>query len=311
MRFVNLSNLQTPTAPWLIRRRELLPALPERAWQALTKEEDLVRWWCNDAEVKLHPGGVYRFSGRHSYPGSLTGASPARDGDFEILAAEEPTKLSFRWSLGSVLTTVTYELSGVLDSTELVVTQSAEAIPETWWGNISPDQDSVPNWWWFFLPALRTYLEKGRPDIRLDFDAFQGTGALRLDAAFSTFPWFIWHKLTDKAELTRWWETKVEIEPHEDGSYRLGFRSMGPRRILTWEEGKRLRHDWLWQDTHETEIEWNIAEAQDDVQVSVTDATPLTTNGTQHFSAIFWSALLLNLKQLSERGIRPRDHQIV
>ena len=310
MRFVNISDLQTPTAPWLLRRRELLPTLPERAWQALTSAEDLVRWWCDDAEVKLRPGGVYRFGGRHSYPGSDSGGSPAHDGDFEVLEVEEAAKLSFRWWLGGVPTTVTYELSGVLDSTELVVTQSADAVPGNWWGTISPDQDSVPNWWWSFLPALRTYLEKGVSDIRLDFDMLQGDGAVKIDAAFSTFPWFVWHKLTDKAELKRWWETEVELEPHEGGSYRLGFQSMGPRKILTWEDGKRLRHDWLWQDTHETEIEWNITETQDNVQVSVVDANPLTTNGTRHFSAIFWSALLLNLKQLSERGIRPRDHQI-
>lgn len=312
MRFVKLSDLSPPTAPWLVRRKELLPVPPERAWQALTRPEELARWWCDDADVKLRPGGTYRFGGRHSYPGSEGQGSghPTTAGDFEIVTVEEPCELSFRWTLDGAPTIVTYELIGMMESTELTVTQSGDAAPGHCWGHDAADRDAMPNWWWFYLPALRTYLEKGAPDLRLDFGTLHDGGALQIEASFSTFPWLIWHKLTSPTEAERWWETQVELEPTEGGLFRHGFQTMGAERIITWEEGTKLRHDWRWGTTHRTEVEWNVAETEQHTSVSVCDATPLTIDGTRHFSAIFWCAHLLNLKQLSERGIRPRDHQI-
>ena len=47
--------------------KETLAASPDRVFQALTQEGELARWFAEHVEIELHPGGEFRFWGRHTY----------------------------------------------------------------------------------------------------------------------------------------------------------------------------------------------------------------------------------------------------
>ena len=46
----------------MIRKEILLPASRDEVWSALTDPEELERWFANDVELDLRPGGEARFS---------------------------------------------------------------------------------------------------------------------------------------------------------------------------------------------------------------------------------------------------------
>lgn len=291
-----------PDAPWAVVRRELIPASPERVWQALTEPRELVQWWCDSAETRLEPGGHYRFGGRHVYgQRPEPGPSPAQGGH-EITEIEAAERLTFRWPILGVDTLVRYELENLLESTRLTVTQTANA-PPGW------DPGSGPNWWWVALPALRTFLERGEPDLRLDYSAAREVPVLRLEVRCTTFPWVLWHKLTSPGEIRRWWAPVLELEATPGGKFRLDLGGIGPRRALEVTELSAFSHDWLWPGGSVGRIEWRLEETETHVLLSVTDFGPWDPGWPREAIALYWGSTLLHLKQLSERGITPGEYQ--
>lgn len=318
--FIPLSDLDAPDA-WFVRRTENISCSPERVWHALTRPAELGAWWCDEARIDLREGGTYSFAGRHAFgthsslsgntpPGSSRGEGEAH-GNFEILELAPEQLLRFRWWLGGVATEVRYELTSVLGSTELKVTQSAATTPFAELPTLSAKSETVePNWWWVFLPGLRAYIEKGHAEIRLDFDAAAKMDELRLRAKYSTFPWVAWTKLTDATELERWWARKATIELLPGGLFDLGFDDRGARRVLECTEGERLMHDWHFGDGRTTRVSWSIQATDDDTDVEVVDLEPPANANERIHIAVFWCALLLAHKEISERGITPRDHHV-
>ena len=307
-KIVQLSRFRSPPpeAPWWVVRREMIPASPERVWQALTDPEEMVHWWCDCAEVRLEKGGRYAFGGRHVYGDPMetraieTAVKPGED--FEIVDFEPAARLVFRWSLLGVETLVRYELENELESTRLTVTQTAR-VPPGW------NPGSGPNWWWVALPSLRTFIEKGESDLRIDYHGLRSAGAISLEARCSTFPWIIWHKLTSPTEIRRWWAPVIQLEPRAGGTFRLELDTMGPSRVLETSELSRFVHDWVWPGGAVGQIEWSLEETETCIILRVTDLGPWDPAISRDAGATLWGATLLQLKQLSERGVTPREYQ--
>ena len=295
--------------PWQIRRRELLPQAPERVWKALTEPAELTRWLCERSEVDLRQGGRLAFFGDTVYnrPEVEDAEEAAPEGNFEILECREPEVLEFRWWLGSTETRVRFELASHLMQTDLRVIQSSQQDPG--WPQAAGD----PNWWWIALPALRSYLEEGAPRLRLDYRALRQAASIRFRVGVATFPWTIWEKLTNREELARWWGEDPEIDLREGGSFRLqgeGAAAAGPSRILELEPGKRLAHDWRWEDGTVGRVDWRIEETDDDTLLSLTDHGPWSPTGDRDRVGLYWASSILHLTHLSEKGITPREHQV-
>jgi|GEM_PF-1438311 len=301
MAMIQVSNLSRKSrGAWETQRREKILYPPERVWSALTEARQLEEWWCDKAELDLRPGGRYAFSGRTVYP-AAPGVEP--EGNFELLDIEELVRLEYRWFIGEMETTVLYELESSLEQTELTVTQSAERCP-AW-----PASDGLPNWWWTALPTLRTFIEDGAPELRLDYVKAGGDSPQRFEAAIPTYPWLIWSKLFDPAAVLRWWPqcplaapTAAGVSPPEGG---------GPasREVLDLEPPGRLVHDWHWQDGSLSRIEWNISETEDDTIVSITDHDPAADETDRVQRAIYWASTLLSLLQVSRTGDAPEEYQ--
>ncbi len=301
MRPISLSSFDTPDATWAVRRVERIPAPPERVWKALVTPEELRGWWCDEADVECRPGGRYVFAGRHVLGG---GAGDLAGGDgFRIVDLSEPERLEFTWPLGGVETRVVYELRNLLEITELVVTQTGDAEP-AW-----ETDGETPDWWWVALPALRSFVENGRADLRVDFEAVADAPLVEFSVGVYTFPWIIWSKLTDPAQLDRWIGHGASVEEGVGGRFELGLGDLGPTRISGFEPGRRLAHDWRWQDGVASDVEWTIEETDDATRVTVRDAGPWPGAMRRDFLAVHWAARLLDLKQMSQRGVTPREYQ--
>jgi uncharacterized protein YndB with AHSA1/START domain len=279
---------KSPKSPWWIRRREVIAAPPERVWQALTDPRELASWWADDVEVDLRPGGLLAFAGPSVYGGAETlRGRLARD--FEVLAVDSPERLELRWKLHGVDTQVAFELARELEMTAITVVQTASS-PPGW----DPGHEG-PSWWSIAMAALRSRVEKGRPDLRLDYPALRRAPGLEITVGFSTFPWVIWHKLTAPSELARWWPNMAAVV---SGA------------VLESEPERRFVHSWTWPGETTTTVSWTLAETEmDDVLVTVSDMRPPAPGAARDPAIVYWASTLLDLKHMSERGIASREYQ--
>jgi uncharacterized protein YndB with AHSA1/START domain len=72
--------------PAQIEKDILIDAPVDVVWRVITEPDQIVRWFSDEAEVDLRPGGQGRlvFRGGDSY-------------QLEIVAVEPPTRFAFRW----------------------------------------------------------------------------------------------------------------------------------------------------------------------------------------------------------------------
>ncbi len=299
MPMIQVSNLSKKRrGAWEIRRREKILFPPERVWSALTEPGELTAWWCDEAELDLRPGGIYSFSGKTVYPTRET------EGNFEILGIEDLSRLEYRWFIDEVETTVLYELESNLEQTELIVTQSAERCP------VWASSDSQPNWWWTALPTLRTFIEDGAPELRLDYAKAAAKAPQRFEASIPTYAWLVWSKLFDPAEVQRWWSPSPLAMSPEDGAEAPEGCGPASREVISLEPPQRLENDWHWKDGPASRIEWGLTETEgEDTIVSITDHNPAEEEADRVQRAIYWASTLLSLLQVSRTGSAPEEYQ--
>lgn len=292
-----------PSAPWWIRRAEIIAAPPERVWKALITPSELTSWWCDFAAVTPERTGSFAFGGPHVYGDSAVSLEEAEARPCGILTLDPERELEIQWQLHGVTTRVQFLLENELESTRLRVLQCADRAPG--W---SPEPG--PSWWAVALPALRAHVEKGAPELRVALSARSLQGAVELEVQLTTFPWVIWNKLSSPAELRRWWSPAAEIEPTPGGRFSLSLPGEGPTRVLALEEERRLRHDWTWSDGSASEIEWTLQEEDDAVRVRVVEVARQGQGTLPHAARLLrWASALLDLKRMSERGIAAREIQ--
>lgn len=291
-----------PAAPWWIRRREIIAASPHQVWQALTRPESLIQWWCDGASVELQRGGAFACWGPHVYGNPAPPAEELTGPRGEIIDLEPESFLEHRWPLFGVETTVRWELENQLEMTRVTVTQTGPRAPG--W-----DPGTGPNWWWVALPALRALLEKGATELRVTFDPPHTAGPVAFSAEFTTFPWVIWSKLTQPEELGKWWLPCTTLELRPGGRFHLEAGDQGPAAVVVAEECARFVHDWRWPGGEASRIEWSLEETDSAVRVRVEDHGPWPGDLPRAAVSVRWAAALLHLKQMSERGVSPRGCQ--
>ena len=302
--FVKVTDVERPRSGWHVRRNEQLLAPPARVWAALTEKTHLQQWCCDQAEVDLRAGGHYRLSGDHAFHGAPSKDAPLAD--YRIDEVEEERALTFQWPMAAAPTEVRYELTPTIEGTQITVRQSAPEAPRRW----ATTRGEHPDWWWVLLPTLRSYLERGTAALRVNYSALSTAESVRFDVSVTTFAWVVWQKLTAAGELARWWQRGTAIDSTE-GTFTTAESDTrcGPRRIEVFEPENRFVHDWHWDATTTSRIEWRVEEGDEATRVSVEDHGPWPADCEREEIAIYWASTVLELKRFAERGISAREFQ--
>jgi uncharacterized protein YndB with AHSA1/START domain len=129
-------------------------ATPERIWQALTDERELVRWFPLDAQVEPGEGGSVFMSWRNEFAASM-----------KIQLWDPPRHLRTSWSFhqGDEITQVTdYRIEGKGGSTLVRAVTSGFPLDPSWDGWV----EGTNRGWAFELRSLKHYLERHAGESR-------------------------------------------------------------------------------------------------------------------------------------------------
>jgi uncharacterized protein YndB with AHSA1/START domain len=130
-----------------LEKELFIKASPERVFQALTRKEDLERWFLVKAEIDLCPGGAVRFE---------WGSGIVEVGKIAVL--EPPHRLSYTWeALEPSPTMISFELTAENDGTLLRLIHTGIGEGEDWDNYYS----SVNGGWNEHLKDLTAWLETG------------------------------------------------------------------------------------------------------------------------------------------------------
>jgi len=125
-----------------------IAATPESVFNALTQQDEIVRWWADEARVKPEVGSLGEFRFR----------PPAGVLQFEV--AELNTGEKVRWISRQgppqwAGTSVTWQLTPVQNGTHVVFTHDGFA-------HVDAVYEQTRRNWQYFLNSLKSYLETGK-----------------------------------------------------------------------------------------------------------------------------------------------------
>lgn len=131
-----------------IVEERIIKAAPGSVFNALTKSDEIIRWWADEARVQPEVGslGEFRFK------------PPAGVLQFEVAQLDQDEKVSWISRQGPPSwagTSVTWHLEPVHDGTRMVFTHE---------GFIKKDEsyERTRGNWNYFLDSLKSYLETGK-----------------------------------------------------------------------------------------------------------------------------------------------------
>ncbi len=121
-----------------------IEASPKRVWEAITQQEEIVRWWAYEARVEPEVGSVGEFSFRRgAFAIQFEVAELDRDRKIHWIAKAPP-----QWEG----TSITWQLTPVHNGTRVVFTHD---------GFVQIDERTRASWI-YFLASLKSYLETGK-----------------------------------------------------------------------------------------------------------------------------------------------------
>jgi uncharacterized protein YndB with AHSA1/START domain len=127
-----------------------ITAAPARVWDALTRNDEIGRWWTNDLNARLEPGSLAEF--RFGEWGDFVVR-------FEVAELDPGTYMRWLSRRGPAShwegTSVTWSLAPVQHGTRLVFTHDGFAQADERYAMTSA-------WWEHFLVSLKSYLETGK-----------------------------------------------------------------------------------------------------------------------------------------------------
>ncbi len=226
----------------------------ERVFAAMTDPAQLRVWFAEHAEVGDAPGGAFRFWGRHSAHVLTEDAA-----DQTLTAFERGERVAFDWTWGGAPTRVSMTFEDAEGGTALTIRQEAD-------GEVAGHKPGEIRWlmedlWALTVGNLRQYLKAGAPALLPDHTA--GAGDVELSIEIEAPADAAWRALTVPGELDKWLSEAAAVDLREGGVYSYGWviedcGECGPSTILELEPGRRLVHDWAYDEDASNRTEWTV-----------------------------------------------------
>ena len=227
---------------WTYTQTYKLSATPDRVFRAWTDPGELTRWFAEQVEVNLKPGGAYRFWGKHTL-----GCPTADQARQSIIRVEPDRRLGFNWTIHSVSTEVSLELEPSPEGTtlklehlvtgDLGIRRSGELIEDLWHLNCG---------------NLRKHLEGGAEVYLPDFS--DPRPEVRHVVVIEAPPATVWRALIEPEAIQKWLMSKhVTVDPRVGGEYNLHWKYpvkgkdvvAGTGHIVEFEPNRKLVITWL------------------------------------------------------------------
>ncbi len=292
----------TQSDPMSFEKSYRLPAARETVFAALTDAGALRCWFAECVEVSPQVGGAYRFWGR-----STAWVESPQQADGRITRIDPPAVLAYAWTWRGCPTTVEIELAAAGSST------THARLRHTWTGVIWPTASDceafVCDYWWGVFGNLRQYLKDGRAALQPDFTT--RAKDVELSIEIDAPPERVYRALTDPALLDRWLSTAAVIEPRAGGTFLYGWTTpfegqqavCGPKQCLELVPGKRVVHDWHYQNEGPSQVAWEftpLAGGRTRVTLRHTFSQPYDASRDGYVQG--WSRYLLGLKDMTEES---------
>jgi uncharacterized protein YndB with AHSA1/START domain len=248
--------MRTPS--WTHEARFTLPAPPGRVFEALTRPEELARWFAEHVEVE--PGRALRFWGKHTYgaPGSAREA-----GEHRITRFDPDRALAFEWRFEGQDSEVAMELSEATEAGQsaLALRHAFPAKPALPWA-----EELVDDLWRLHMGNLDAHLRGGAGIVLPDYT--DPSPEIRVSILIDAPRERVFRALLDPAALNAWIASAAVVEPQAGGTYSYGWKYAhggrdvegGPTKILDLVENERLVTDWTdWRGQNErgmTRVAW-------------------------------------------------------
>ena len=130
-----------------ITKEQFIKATPERVFQALTEKQELERWFVQEADIELKPGGTIR-----------TELAPGMVEHGKVKEVKPSQLFSFTWegAFSPTPTALTFELTKENDGTLLTLTHSGIGEGEKW-----EVYTTISKAWDAHLKDLTAWIETG------------------------------------------------------------------------------------------------------------------------------------------------------
>ncbi len=226
-----------------------LRTTPSQIYTALTDTAALETWFAEHAEVDLE-------AGRYDFWGRYTPENPDREsGRHRIQTQQANKRLQFMWHWHGQATIITYSLHPREDHTILAIEHERGHH-----GSHTIGDYTMEDFWFLSLENLRRYLDGKPSDARVDFSqpmVGDIEHTIEIDAPASR----VFEVLIKPAELERWIARRSTVEPRVDGTYDLGWESMGAMKIVDLEPDHKLAYTMVEMDESESIVTWTLAES--------------------------------------------------
>jgi uncharacterized protein YndB with AHSA1/START domain len=230
---------------WTHDHSLIIPAPAARLFAALTRPDELERWFAERARVEPRVGGAYRFWGRHT-----VGTPRERDATGTVTAFEPDARLGFDWTVCGVPSTVTITLTP--EQTDLGPGTKV-AVHHALGDHLAQPRprELIDDWWRFTLGNLMTHVTGHGEVLRPDFGAAEPE--IRLSMYVDAPREAVFRALTEPDALREWMGAPapvVELRP--GGRFQLGWTyevdgrevAGGPVQVLDVVPNERLVVSW-------------------------------------------------------------------
>lgn len=209
---------------------------------ALTDPADLTRWFAEQVDVSLQPGGNYRFWGKHTL-----GNPVAKEATQTIIRFEAGRILEFSWTIFGVDTEVAIAIASDGDGSRLTLHHEIKGdLP------LPRPRELIDDHWRLAFGNLTAHLSDGTGLLLPDYA--DPAPEIRMKLTIDAPKEAVFQALITPEIISKWFEAKAAVvEPRRGGRYELNWKYKvdgrdvvgGPTRILEIVPNEKLVLDWL------------------------------------------------------------------